>query len=260
MKRHTQITIFTILLLLLTSQQSKAQSPTYKAKADTFSFAIQEIQIDSLAASKEKIIPITAQRKYDFDAQYPYYEITKKDWKVGDFFQIVLHEVPDSLYLYLFSVDSYQNPALLYTYEPNTLQSIKGDSNHIILPGKEQGFAFQYIGQENLCFWLSNQPIQDYKRLIEGIELTIGTFLERVTGQSGRNLLLPGQNWQLLSQKTGLQLIEHPLFPHPKGFHLPLVVTFNIPPPKKVTPVPPPTPPRPKIIPQNGRKKVDKKE
>ncbi len=242
---QTKKTFFACLWLLIgclcLATNAAAQAPSTKAvNADTLLFTIQKVQLDS-SKTDYQYTPLQVVAHYDFEVQYPYYKISSQSdeevLSVGDFLQVKLQQLPDSGYLYFFSVDEWQNINLHFKSDSCTTKSMP-----LIIPDGSNALGIDYAGTERFVFWYAAKPIANYEKLAGGLELTMGRFMQRIVNQLGRSLVLPSKQWKLLNNtnekavtELGLQLLHSRN--QPDGI-IPIVIEFDV----QAAPTPAPTP------------------
>lgn len=182
-------------------------------------FEIQYISVDS---SKNKINrkKLNSVLQYDFVGQYPFYTTDKMDWKTNDQFTIKFNQIPDSGFVYVFTLDGRNTPRLHFMAK---LDSLKKPLN---LPDTTKALTLTQLGDEYLCIWFSKNVIPQHEKLINGIEMTRGTFMERTAKQIGERLIYPAYNWNFLPKEFAIITKDTTTFPI-NGI-LPIIVRFNV--------------------------------
>ena len=189
-------------------------------KRDTLlAFELTQVVVDS-SKSKLNHKKIGAILNYDFSGQYPYYTTDKVDWKQNDQFTIKLNQLPDSGYVYVFSVDGKNTPRFHFSAK---LDSLKRPTN---LPDTTKAFTLTQNGEDHFCIWLTKIPINQAQKLIQGIEMTKGTFMERSAKQLGDRLIRPDYHWNFLDKEFIAVLKDNSKLP-PNGV-LPIIIKFGV--------------------------------
>lgn len=187
--------ILLVTALMLSFIGAFAQSGSHFEKldhADTIQIAL--IQKRHAKKSFCKTV-VEAELRYDFQNQYPYYQLPFPVL-VGDSLEFSLEHFPGEGYLYVYSLSPQNVPVLHQSV------ALRADG----LQAKVPAFMFQVgsPGTHHLCFLYSRKPIQQPERFVGAMEMTMGTFLFRQYAMLGSMLITPQRNWYLLDEEIGL--------------------------------------------------------
>jgi len=126
-------------------------------------------------------------RKYDFEAQYPYYD-TYDSIMPSSNIGFYINNIPLGLYLYA------------YTVNTNDIISLVNNGSCIdigyynVAPFKKGHIPNGYI-----VFWLSSSELLQFADLAQGIEFNTGSMIERNLKQFKSRLLYPDSDWTLIN-------------------------------------------------------------
>jgi hypothetical protein len=105
-----------------------------------------------------------------------YYRITKTDWRIGQFFQLVTTSASENDYIYVFSVDPDgevnihwpRQEGLNARYEGvNESALVTTSGSAIYIPGRNKGLKLTKKGVEHLCILFSTKKIGNIKAVSE---------------------------------------------------------------------------------------------
>lgn len=184
--------------------------------SDTLSFKMIPVNSEY---KQESDTLVKSSLKYDFISQYPFVQVHKPLWKKGDKFIFRFDQLPAKGTLYVFSIDDENN---IKTHPAVACKPLKKGQS-IVYPGKEKVFEFSHTGTEHLVLWYSEKPFPEASKLMQRVELTIGTMVKRNNGQLGNRLLLPRSSWHLTESSFGF-VLDRNNFTFPKDFVLPLII------------------------------------
>jgi hypothetical protein len=219
-------TVASILLsFFILSSAVGAESDTTMKSADTLSFKIVKINIDSslsdnvASIKKTSIKPIL---QYDFKNQYPWYQTAQKTWDIKESYQLKFTQLPTKGWIYFFSVDGENNAR-----EHGFIALDSLSKTPFVYPDSTKGFAFTAEGADHLVLWYSRDSVSHVKQLIQGIEMTMGSFIKRNNRQINNDLVLPIDGWHLLENDFGFATNKD-LFAFSDHNILPIVIRFDV--------------------------------
>jgi hypothetical protein len=192
--------INTMVLAVVFSLRSSCQSDIPKvtiSSGDTIQFTIQQVLLDT-TNTHIAYTEVHPKLMYDFGFQYPYYQTDGKKWKMGDQMQFNFSQLPSKGFLYIFSVDGTNTPEILPVINLDSTLKLP-----LVYPDKAKALTFKVSGTERICIWYATKPIPNVEKLIMGIELTMGSFVNRNNGQLGNKLVLPSSGWHLIDKQYG---------------------------------------------------------
>ena len=133
--------------------------------------------------------------RFDFQNQYPYYQ-SHFPQVIGDSVELIMKHLPQTGYLYVYSIDPENNP-VLHKNVPYKIKEIKPGDKYFIL-----GIAHE--GSYHFCLLYTQAPINDPQRFFEAMELTQGAFLFRQHAMYGNKLVPPQRTWKLNENGIGI--------------------------------------------------------
>ncbi len=108
-----------------------------------------------------------------------YYTLEKKDWKVGDLFQLVAKNTQTDEYVYVFSIDSKQEAHVHFPRTSNLSLEYEGfnetplvpiSNAQIIIPTPQSALSIAQAGTDNLIVLFSKTRIDDIKSIIDQVK------------------------------------------------------------------------------------------
>lgn len=128
--------------------------------------------------------------KTELSADGTHYELARKDWKVGDIFQLLARNIPSGKSVYVFSVDANNKlekhwpKAAMKIFDPekDAFSSVPlstylpSEDAEIIIPAPDSALQLDAEGEDHLCVLYSDIPITDFERRITKLTSTSGDF------------------------------------------------------------------------------------
>ncbi len=100
-----------------------------------------------------------------------YYQLQKKDWQVGQQFQLSVDNLQRNSYVYVFSVN---HSGQVYIHWPRRGQQLSAlqleDKNNIIIPGKNRALKITSPGKDYLVILFSKKPLRGLHNLLAQLE------------------------------------------------------------------------------------------
>ena len=137
------------------------------------------------------------------------YELNRKDWEVGQAFQLLTRNRRSGLYMCVFSLDAenvlnvhWPTNQKLVTYNPNLLGMNHGDLNpvanyDVTIPAKDRALYIEKPGTDRLVVLYSSKPLlDDLPRILERVRTTPGDILTRLRAALGSRLKTTGVSYQ----------------------------------------------------------------
>lgn len=129
------------------------------------------------------------------------YELTKKDWKVGQQFQLYAENTQQSEHICVFSIN---NKNQINIHWPRDIKynemtyglgesDLVGQSAKIVIPGTESALVIEDTGTDHLCILYGNNPIKsELQSILQRIQSSSGNILTRVQSALGSRLVKTG--------------------------------------------------------------------
>lgn len=130
------------------------------------------------------------------------YELTRKDWRVGQYFQLLTENTRSGEYMCVFSLDAlgkvrvhYPRHQAMAAFNEKLAGQNESDilpANHydLIIPGKESALMIEKAGTDYLCVLYSHQPLlSDLPAMLSQIEQTPGDIQTRISRALGSRLV-----------------------------------------------------------------------
>jgi Caspase domain len=211
------IIIFATTIQAQTTLNYTIRYPDGNPNTDNSHFQFAQVQLSNTGAN-----------------EYPIYQLTKKDWELGQVFQLVIHPqfpLPSekkSGYMYVLGLTAKNE---ITNYFPNDYynQLTNAPNNDIIVPAPYNGWVLQHPSKEQFVVLHSITPLEDYATILQNLKKTSGTLRARVQQVMSDKLAKPTQlkyeNDKLfVTENTGTTItplfidiqIKNPL-PTPKG-------------------------------------------
>jgi hypothetical protein len=211
------IMVFAASIQAQTTLNYTIRYPEGTPNTDNINFQYAQVQLNNAGAS-----------------EYPVYQLAKKDWELGQVFQLVIRPqfpLPSekkSGFMYVIGLDAKNE---IISYFPNEYynQLTNAPNNDIIVPAPYNGWVLQHPNKEQFVVLHSLTPLEDYPAIIEKLKNTNGTLRMRVQKVLTEKLAKPAQlkyetDKLFVTETTGEALT--PLFidiqiknpaPQPKG-------------------------------------------
>jgi len=167
-----------------------------------------------------------------------YYTLQKKDWKVGDLFQLDI-EVDANAYVYIFSVDANNKLTMHYQTSVNEFDAIPADSfqeemnfeteelihqgfpegTKTVHPGKDSAYALSQKGKDHLIILYSTETLE------ENLEEIMSTLRESKTNllealyQKHEHLLIAPEYIKYDNTQMRFSVTDNP-----SGFVVPVIL------------------------------------
>lgn len=137
-----------------------------------------------------------------------YFELEKKDWKVGDLFQLVSKEMQKNTYSYVFSIDA-ENKAEVHWPRERVFKNedllgldevplVPNKNAEIIVPGKYSALRLAHPGTDYLIVIYSDERIDDIRKRVLKVQQAKGDILSRLDyGFSDRIIPLEEINYSI---------------------------------------------------------------
>jgi len=212
-----------IVLLILTGTGAGAAFEPNGGKV--LRLKIVQIVTDSTG---NKEVSLDATPAYDFSGQYPYYKVNKNNWKSGELLQIKFEELPSKGHLYVFSVDGRERFKL---FKSINLKNVPDSlSNGFLFPNADSAIVVdtQNLGKARICIlYAVDSQVEQFERLIGGLEFTTGTMMQRVTNQLSKRLYLPCQDWRLHDDYIGVSMSSGQKMSNAGNLVIPILLEFS---------------------------------
>ena len=133
-----------------------------------------------------------------------YYELSKKDWELGQLFQICAENTRQGEYICVFSINSKNE---INIHWPRDIKyneidvglgesDLAGQNAKIIIPGSESALVINEVGTDYLCILYGNHTIKtELQEILRKIQSSSGSILSRVQNALGSRLVKEGVNY-----------------------------------------------------------------
>ena len=130
------------------------------------------------------------------------YELTKKDWKVNDIFQVVGRNMNEGQYVYVYSIDAkgklekhWPSDQGIDAFENVRLADyIPAENVEIIMPGEDNALRLANKGRDNLIVLYSEYTVKDVDSRMKTIDISNGrSVLEAVRATFADEVLAADQ-------------------------------------------------------------------
>lgn len=164
------------------------------------------------------------------------YELNKKNWKVGQYFQLATDNAKSGQSVCVFSIDKENKVTLHWPYNESEKGSIDENPNFgmtvsdqmptrnykMIIPGEDKALVIEKAGTDYLCVLYSeNTLIQDIKSILKNIEANANTnIVARIQNALGERLINPSE---VNYQKSGMSFTANAT----KGDTVPLILKIE---------------------------------
>jgi len=135
-----------------------------------------------------------------------FYEMAKKDWSIGDRFQLLVNEMKKGHYIYVFSLDgegaNLHWPRGLSLEEEEVVDGEKvevvgaGEASlvpyekvEIIIPGEDRALTKRIEGDDHICLLYCSAPIEDFTDRVKKVQSGEGEFSARFSAGFGDLLI-----------------------------------------------------------------------
>ena len=134
-----------------------------------------------------------------------YYELSKKNWEEGDYFQVMAHHIKKDNYVYLFSWDTNNKVEIHWPRNQRFKEHLNGyevegagegalvaySNTEILIPGEDRVLVRENLEDDFICVLYSNQKIPNFQDRVRHLqEDCTGTFQERLE-ETFNDLLVP---------------------------------------------------------------------
>ncbi len=118
-----------------------------------------------------------------------HYQLAKKDWQVGDKFQLALTSALPGAYLYVVSFDANNETKILFPHNEEYGPLFKDmhesalltlDGTAVYLPHPKKVMKIDATGKDHLCIFFSAKKIRGFKNLCEQLNQGTGLFEDRI--------------------------------------------------------------------------------
>lgn len=137
-----------------------------------------------------------------FQSQTPlrngnYYELEKKDFKVGNMFQLMATSKTEDNYMYVFSLDEAKKvsshfPKMTGSFKLDESPIVPDESAEVIIPGPGKALKIAQPGTDYLCILYTNTEIANYKELMDKVKSDVSNgkdFYESLKAQLGKRII-----------------------------------------------------------------------
>ena len=128
-----------------------------------------------------------------FNDNLGHYELERKDWKLGQLFQVIAQNNRPEEYVYVFSIDNdykvnvHFPRSVAYNskfYGFNEAPLVPQNNVEIIIPTPDTGLTITTLGTDYLVTLFANQPIDDFKEVTDMIALSVSLDMPIENGRS----------------------------------------------------------------------------
>ena len=156
---------------------------------------------------------INTELLYDFNNQYPFYRIHKKQFGKNNILHLKFKRFPSAGFLYVFTGNNIN--VFKEVDELNLSEQKVSEKLFTINPLKEN--------TEIIGIFYSNYKINDFQDLLKKLEFTYGDYTKRITQFIEHTLLLPNSKWNLINSRIGFSKIQN----IPEESLLPIIILIN---------------------------------
>jgi hypothetical protein len=130
-----------------------------------------------------------------------YYELPKKDWQIGQMFQLFAENTKQGEHICVFSINDKNQINIHWprdiTYNELTVglgeSDLPGQEAKIIIPGSESALVIEEKGTDYLCILYGNHTIKtELQDILKKIQNSSGSILPRVQNALGSRLVKTG--------------------------------------------------------------------
>ncbi len=139
-------------------------------------------------------------RPASLSGQGPWYQMARRDWPLGQLFQLRATNKVQREYVYVFSVDPAGKVSIHWPRSAeldNRFQGINesplllGDGWQLIVPGKTKALKLTQAGTENLCVLFSAEKIKDIKAIAFQLSQSPDNWWVRLQQLLGNRMIPP---------------------------------------------------------------------
>ncbi|OWY23603.1 hypothetical protein C7N43_03665 [Sphingobacteriales bacterium UPWRP_1] len=142
-----------------------------------------------------------------------YYETDRKDWQLGQLFQLVAKNKRDNEYVYVFSIDAQYNANIHFPRKQeysktrfhgfNEAPLVPENNVEIIIPTPDSGLSITTLGTDYLCVLFSAREIPDFGAMVQRIrsQMEYGSSMEEALQNNIGEKLVPSYNIQYQADK-----------------------------------------------------------
>ncbi len=131
---------------------------------------------------------------------YTHYELQKKDWEVGQYFQIYASNELRDMYVYIFSIDAKNTPHIHWPRQEALNSKFAGINEsalitvgdaEIVIPNKNTALGIVHPGADHLCVLFSAEKINNLPFIVENVKNSTGDFSSRLYAALRDRLIPP---------------------------------------------------------------------
>ena len=166
--------------------------------------------------------------KAAFNKERNVYELVRKDWRVGNIFQLIAKNVPKGKSVYVFSIDPKNKMELHWPLPSETdaftrCELIPSVDAEIVMPNMEEGLRLAHRGEDNLVVLYSDYRIEDLEERMNKVHASqAGTFNEKLNEGFGDLMVdMEGVEYQL----DEMSFVSHTEKGEDTGCVVPLVLS-----------------------------------
>jgi hypothetical protein len=159
-----------------------------------------------------------------------HYTLKKKDWKVGDQFQLALTSDFSEVYVYVISLNPKNEVNVIYPRNEDYNKKFTGlhesplimlDGARVVLPNPQQVMRIQYTGTDRLCIFFSLKEIKNLPKVGDLLKNRVGDFEKYVHNLLGENMI-PLTDTAFEEDKIAFSTMTRS-----KGAIVPIIVEFQ---------------------------------
>jgi hypothetical protein len=149
-----------------------------------------------------------------------HYKLKKKDWQVGQFFQMVLTSEFSGAYVYVISLNPQKKAKVLFP-KPKESALVMLDGARFVLPSPETAMRTEYAGTDRVCILFSLKKITNLDTVCRLIEET-GADFEKYMYQLLNDNLMPISDTAFDNHKMAFSIQTRS-----NGSIIPIIVEFQ---------------------------------
>jgi hypothetical protein len=155
------------------------------------------------------------------------YRLRRKDWPVGQLFQLLAATHRDDEYLYVFSVDAQRNVHFHWPRQAGLNEKFDGQNEsalllagggEVIIPGPAKALKLAHPGTDRLVVLFSKRRIDTVAKLAEIVSRKEGDFYQNLLGTLGKHAV-PAPDITYANDRIGFEAATRS-----EGFIVPLVL------------------------------------
>ena len=158
------------------------------------------------------------------------YETIRKDWAVGDVFQLLAKDIPVGENIYIFSVSPANKVELHWPLNEGVdalnkvplANFVPSKDAEIIVPGEDEALQLAEVGEDNLVILYSDNKIANITTRMDFLGTLKGTVHERLEQTFGDVLLAPKHIKYELDQMSFKSVSNEK-----NGFVVPIILSIN---------------------------------